>query len=93
MAAISQKLIGNRAGPMSPRVGTPGYHLRQESDDSNDSYAGGKKLLTDVLQRYVTSHKASSRELKRYRNRSSTSPEQFQDPDTSPLSESCFGSA
>ncbi|CAD6588859.1 MAG: hypothetical protein TREMPRED_005186 [Tremellales sp. Tagirdzhanova-0007] len=37
-------------GPMSPRIGTPGYHLRQRSDDIDESDIGQKRLLADAVQ-------------------------------------------
>ncbi|WWD16422.1 hypothetical protein CI109_100848 [Kwoniella shandongensis] len=37
-------------GPMSPRIGTTGYHLRQNSEDSTDSDVGKRKMITDALQ-------------------------------------------
>ncbi|KAK8861659.1 hypothetical protein IAR55_002482 [Kwoniella newhampshirensis] len=40
-------------GPMSPRIGTTGYHLRQNSGDSTDLDVGKKKMITDAMQNSV----------------------------------------
>ena len=74
------------AGPMSPRIGTPGYHLRQRSDDIDESDIGQKRLLADAVQRYVVIAPQISEIAQPPYLSSKTGPND-QEVDASPLSE------
>ena len=76
------------AGPMSPRIGgTPGYHIRQGSEDIDDKGTGQKRLLADADQRYIGTRLVNCRDKLNACNSSKSGPN-TQDAEASPLSES-----
>jgi hypothetical protein len=49
-SGASVTVPGSSPGPMCPRSGTPGYHLRHSSEESQHSDQGRQKLIEDALK-------------------------------------------